>query len=186
MNNSRFKALDNQRAGHRFSPRRSRDDSRLRGLRQNDDATLATESRILRLGHVHIKVRHLDRSVPFYTDLLGLKLTEQVGRYAFLAVGEEHHSVALEEIGDWATRPSPRTLRVTHIAFEVSDRTAFLAKQTLLREKNIPFISSNNGTNWSLDVKDPDGHQIQIFLDRRHAQHGAQLWQGRWYGPLTC
>jgi hypothetical protein len=38
----------------------------------------------------------------------------------------------------------------------------------------------------SLNFKDPDGHHIQILLDRRNTPGGARLWEGRWYGPLSA
>jgi catechol 2,3-dioxygenase len=138
----------------------------------------------LRLGHVHIRVRDLSRSVRFYVYLLGLRLTEQVGRFAFLSAGDEHHSIALEEIGDWTAQPPRGALGVAHVAFEAPDRTAFNAMRSKLREMKMPFISGDNGTNWALNLKDPDGNQIQIILDRRHSPGGAALWRGHWYGPL--
>jgi len=142
------------------------------------------KTRSLRLGHVHIKVRDLNRSVPFYIRMLGLRLTEWVGRYAFLAAGHEHHSVALEEVGNWSVNPSRRAVGVAHIAFEVPDRAAFNAMQNKLRDEKVPFISGNNGTSWAFDFKDPDGNEIQIYVDRRHSPGGAELWKDRWYGPL--
>jgi catechol-2,3-dioxygenase len=153
-------------------------------LENRSDAPWERASGALRLGHVHLKVRCLDRSVPFYVTLLGLHLTEQVGRFAFLALGEEHHSVALEEMGDWVVSPPPRSLMVGHVAFEVQEAEAFHGMEKRLRHQKVPFISSNNGTNWALDFKDPDGHRLQIVLDRRHSPEGTPLWRGLWYGPL--
>lgn len=151
---------------------------------RNEEAALDSQPAKLRLGHVHLKVRDLSSSLPFYTEILGLNLTERVGRYAFLALGEEHHSLALEEIGQAAASSSQRALGVEHIAFEAPDRKAFNAMQNLLRAAKLPFLSSNNGTNWALDFRDPDGHEIQVYVDRRHSPGGAKLWRGRWYGPL--
>lgn len=142
------------------------------------------EPRKLRLGHVHLKVRDLDRSVPFYTRMLGLRLTERVGRYAFLAMGEEHHSLALEAIGGWAVKPSRRAVGVAHVAFEVSDRAAFVAMRRKLRDAMLPFQSRNNGISWTMRFKDPDGNEIEIYVDRRHAPGGGPLWGGRWHGLL--
>jgi Glyoxalase/Bleomycin resistance protein/Dioxygenase superfamily len=59
-----------------------------------------------RLGRVHFKVRDVNRSIPFYTNILGLRLTEHTGRYAFLGTDTEHHSVALEEFDALTIAPS--------------------------------------------------------------------------------
>jgi len=138
---------------------------------------------MLRLGHVHLKVRSLNRSVPFYIRVLGLRLSEWTGRYAFLAAGEEHHSIALEEIGAWAMNPPRRAAGVAHIAFEVPDREAFASVRNRLLEANFPFISRNNGISWGIRFKDPDGNEVETYLDRRHAPGGTQLWGGRWHLP---
>lgn len=142
------------------------------------------QPRKLRLGHVHLRVRDLDRSVPFYLRVLGLRLTERVGRYAFLAAGDEHHSIALEEIGASALSSSRRAIGVAHVAFQVPDRAAFGAMQKNLEAADAPFISRNNGISWALRFKDPDGNEIEIYVDRRRSPDGAQLWGGRWHGPL--
>jgi len=138
---------------------------------------------MLRLGHIHLKVRSLNRSVPFYIRVLGLRLSEWMGRYAFLAAGEEHHSIALEEIGAWAVNPSRRAGGVAHIAFQVPHREAFIAMRKRLLRANLPFISRNNGISWAIRFKDPDGNEVEIYLDRRHASGGTQLWGGRWHLP---
>ncbi len=143
-----------------------------------------TEARTLRLGHVHLKVRDLNRSVPFYTRVLGLRLTEWAGRYAFLAVGAEHHSIALEEVGAWAVKPSRRATGVAHVAFQVPNRAAFAAMGKKLAAAKFPFISRNNGISWTSRFKDPDGNEIEIYVDRRHSPAGRPRWGGRWHGPL--
>jgi catechol 2,3-dioxygenase len=134
---------------------------------------------------VHLKVRDLDRSLPFYTDVLGLRLTERTGRYAFLAVGSEHHSLALEEIGAAAAASSRRTTGVAHFAFEVEDGAFFFRMRRKLLGKALPIISRNNGISWTMRIKDPDENEIEIYVDRRHAPDGATLWGGRWHGPLN-
>jgi catechol 2,3-dioxygenase len=152
----------------------------------NEKAPLSAGSWTLQLSHVHISVRDLNTSMPFYINKLGLRLTERVGRFAFLTTGNEHHAIALEEIGESAMRPPRNALGLAHIAFEIPNSAAFNAMMNMLRETMIPFISSNNGTNWALDFKDADGNHIQILLDRRNSPGGVRLWEGRWYGPLLA
>ena len=140
----------------------------------------------LRLGHVHLKVRSLDRSLPFYTGMLGFRVSERVGRYAFLATGDEHHSVGLEEIGDWAVNPSRRAVGVAHLAFQAPDIEAFAAMRKKVWEAKLPFISRNNGISWAFRFKDPDRNEIEIYVDRRHSPGGTWLWGGRWHLPARC
>ena len=138
---------------------------------------------VLRLGHVHLKVRSLDGSVPFYTGLLDFRLNERVGRFAFLATGDEHHSIALEEVGDWVVRPSRRAVGVAHIALQAPDSETFAAIGKKLLEAKLPLISRNNGISWAFRFKDPDRNEIEIYVDRRRSPGGMQLWGGRWHLP---
>ena len=73
------------------------------------------------LGHVHLKVSDVDRSVAFYTDVFELSVTERHGRYAFLSFGEHHHDVALQGVGPGAPGQSAG-VGLYHAAFEVADR----------------------------------------------------------------
>jgi catechol 2,3-dioxygenase len=134
----------------------------------------------MRLGHVHLKVRDLNRSLRFYTSVLDLRLTEQTERHAFLAIGTEHHSLALEEIGAWAVAPSRYAIGMAHVAFEVSDRAAFVAAHDRLLKASIPMICGDKGIRWAIRFEDPDGNEIEVYLDRRKALDGTALWEGRW------
>ena len=81
----------------------------------------------VRVGHVHLKVADLDRSLAFYRDALGLNLTAD-GRpagldAAFLAAGDYHHHIGIntwESAG--ATPPPPGHTGLYHVAFVYPDR----------------------------------------------------------------
>jgi catechol 2,3-dioxygenase len=135
----------------------------------------------LRLGHVHLRVRNLDVSLAFCTTMLGLRVTERAGRFAFLATSNEHHSIALEEIGEWARNPHRRATGVAHVAFEVPDSEAFAAMRRKLLDAGYPLISRNNGISWAFRFKDPDSNEIEIYVDRRHSPGGTARWGGRWH-----
>jgi len=62
--------------------------------------------RALKLGHAVLKVRSLAVSVPFYRDVIGLtEVARHGGRMAFFSCGENHHDLALLEIGAQAQSP---------------------------------------------------------------------------------
>lgn len=138
----------------------------------------------MRLGHVHMKVRDLERSLPFYQRVLGLRLTERFGRMAFLAFGEEHHSLALEEIGAMGSIPDRAALGAAHIAFELADTEALASLRRILRAHRVPLKARNNGVSWTLRFHDPDGYELEAYLDRRRAPGGTPLWEGRWHKPF--
>ena len=134
----------------------------------------------MRLSHVRLKVRDLNYSIQFYTSILSLRLTEHTGRHAFLAAGAEHHSVALEEIGTLAIAPSRCAMGVSRVGFEVPDRASFVAAHDSLLRFGMPIISGDSGISWVMRFEDPDGNEIEIYLDRRKAPDGTALWEGRW------
>ena len=59
------------------------------------------------IGHVHLKVRDLDRAIAFYTRFLNLRLVERVGdQYAFLSGGAVHqHDLCMQH--RWLEVPYP-------------------------------------------------------------------------------
>ena len=60
------------------------------------------------LGHAVLRVRDLERSLAFYRDTLGLKeVARYGGRMVFLSCGENHHDLALQQIGKAAPDPNP-------------------------------------------------------------------------------
>src|SRR5512147_2154524 len=78
--------------------------------------------RVQKLGHAVLKVRSLVVSVPFYRDVLGLTEVARYGsRMAFFSCGDNHHDLALLEIGVQAPLPAERQVGLYHLAFKVGD-----------------------------------------------------------------
>jgi catechol 2,3-dioxygenase len=71
-----------------------------------------------RIGHIHLKVSDLDRSLAFYVGVLGFQVMQRVGRQvAFISAGEYHHHIGLntwESLGGPA--PAPGTTGLYHTA----------------------------------------------------------------------
>lgn len=133
-----------------------------------------------KIGHVHLKVRDLDRAVAFYTRFLKLQVVERVGNhYAFLSAGSMHHEVALQNVGANAPKPNPYGTGLYHAAFEVSDRLAFQAAYQALTDAGIDVHAVDHRISWALYFTDPDGNGLEIYWDTRTEQHGVPLWQGR-------
>ncbi|TCZ68366.1 VOC family protein, partial [Flaviaesturariibacter aridisoli] len=61
----------------------------------------------LRIGHIHLRVTDLGRSVAFYRDVMGFDLLADLGTVAFLSVGGYHHHIALNTWHSKGGAPAP-------------------------------------------------------------------------------
>lgn len=130
------------------------------------------------VGHVHLKVRDADRSVAFYTDVLGLDVTERYDRYAFLSWGERHHDVALQEVGSDAPGPGPgHGVGLYHAAFEVDDPAALARIYRTLEERGVEVSPVDHRISRALYFADPDGNGLEVYLDTRE-ENDRYEWRG--------
>ena len=111
---------------------------------------------------VMLGVRDVHKSIPFYRDLLGLKLTQQFGGFAFFDAGK----IALILSEDRA-RSAEHVAGATEIVFSVDDIHASYAA---LKQQGVPFKTGPvpiTGPMWAAHILDPDGHLLSIFGPER-------------------
>jgi catechol 2,3-dioxygenase len=125
-----------------------------------------------RVGHVHLKVADLERSVAFYARVLGLEVTQRYGpRAAFLSAGGYHHHLGLnawESAG--GTPPPPGHTGLYHTAFLFPDRRSLAAALArALREGVAIEGAADHGVSEAIYFRDPDGNGIEIYRDRPEA-----------------
>jgi catechol 2,3-dioxygenase len=128
------------------------------------------------VGHVHLKVRELGRSLAFYTDVLGLSIVDRHGRYAFLSWGEHHHDVALQELGEDTPEPGPG-VGMYHAAFEVESPAALAAVYDRLREHDVVAAPVDHRISKAIYFDDPDGNGLEVYLDTR-TENDRETWDG--------
>jgi len=139
----------------------------------------------MRLGHAHLKIRDLDRSVSFYTRFLGLRVTEKVGsQLAFLTGGDLHHELALQEVGSGAPDPPVGGVGLYHVAFEAAGRAELASVYEALTAAGVVVLAVDHRISWALYFADPDGNGLELYWDTRGEPFGAWEWRG-FSQPLT-
>ena len=80
----------------------------------------------LGIGHVVLKVRDLDRSLAFYRDLLGFRVSSEMSNVMIFltATGDSHHDLALLRVGDSAPSAVPNAVGLYHVAIQLADLDA--------------------------------------------------------------
>lgn len=128
----------------------------------------SSRCRIRELGHVSLFVRDLEASRRFYRDILGLAETGlgKGGRIAFFSAGRHHHDVSCELARADGPGPQPKGVPgLYHIAFEVGASLEELAAAR--RWVEAQGLKPFGETDTSFSVSDPDGHEIELYVDRR-------------------
>jgi lactoylglutathione lyase len=124
----------------------------------------------MRILHTMIRVGDLQRSIDFYTRVLGMKLLRQQeypeGRFtlAFVGYGDENDNTVIELTHNWDTESYELGEGFGHLAIEVDD--VYKATDEI-RQQGGKIIRDagpmNAGTTIIAFVEDPDGYAIELL-----------------------
>jgi catechol 2,3-dioxygenase len=124
--------------------------------------------KLQKIGHVVLRARDLQRSVDFYTRVLGFKLSDTYGDdmvpggMVFLRFNPDHHGIAL--VGGMAAAAQKREMH--HMAFEVASLDEVFAAREHLRKHGVPLVFEGRrraGVQIAVEFLDPDGHHLEIY-----------------------
>lgn len=122
-----------------------------------------------RIGHVHLKVSDLERSLAFYRDLLGFEEMQRYGDSAvFISAGGYHHHIGLNTWYSKNAGPAPvRAAGLFHTAILYPERKDLAIILKRLTEANYPLTgASDHGVSQALYLDDPDGNGVELYWDR--------------------
>jgi catechol 2,3-dioxygenase len=121
------------------------------------------------IGHVHLKVSDLERSVGFYCGVLGFELTQRLGsRAAFVSAGGYHHHIGLNTWESLGGSPPPNgTTGLFHLAILYPNRATLGDALRRLIAAKIPLDgASDHGVSEALYLRDPDENGVELYRDR--------------------
>lgn len=127
---------------------------------------METSLKVTELGHVSLFVRDLEATQRFYRDVLGLKETGvgKGGRIVFFSAGVHHHDVSCELARAEGPGSQPKGVPgLYHIAFAVGSSLDELAQARRWVEAH--GLTAFGETANSFSVRDPDGHEIELYVD---------------------
>ena len=127
----------------------------------------------VRIGHVHLKVADIERSLGFYCGVLGFELVQRYGPgAAFISAGGYHHHIGLNTWESAGGSPPPSDATgLYHIAILYPTRPALADALRRLISAKVPLEgASDHGVSEALYLRDPDENGVELYWDRPEAQ----------------
>jgi catechol 2,3-dioxygenase len=127
----------------------------------------------VRIGHVHLKVADLERSLAFYCGVLGFELMHRIGdQAAFISAGGYHHHIGLNTWESQGGSPPPfGTTGLYHAAILYPTRASLADALYRLLNAGIALDgASDHGVSEALYLRDPDGNGLELYHDRPQSE----------------
>lgn len=119
------------------------------------------------IGRVHVTVSDLERSIGFYSGVLGFEVMRMGQMAAFLSADGSHHQIRLSAS---PAAPDSGAIGACQFAIRYPDRSSLADAVRRLRDTALPIEgASDHGITEALFTRDPDGHRVELYWERPRA-----------------
>ena len=141
------------------------------------------------LGHLVIRVRDLEKSERFYSDVLGLKvMNKRAGSMTFMSADTGmSHELALVPVGEDAPGPEAGRVGLFHFAWEMESLDDLKRLYSVMKENNVPVERvGDHGISLGVYFCDPDGNEIEAYYEMPKDEwpEDGDLFGGEFPGTL--
>ena len=127
------------------------------------------------LNHVVLWVSDLERSERFYGELLGLQVRrKRPGRGVFYTCGTNDHDIAIFQADPESPKHGDRHVGLYHFALKLNSFDELKAAYKLLVAEGAVAGVTHHGDTKSVYVKDPDGMEIELFVEVPEDSEGSE------------
>ena len=121
---------------------------------------------ILRVGHVVIKMRDMEKAKAFYQGVLGMKIGNESERGIFFRFNDYQHDIAVFKTAADADLPKADQVGLVHIALVTDSVQTVRAMYERCKEMGVEIVGTNDhAITKSLYIKDPEGNTIEIYAE---------------------
>ena len=146
------------------------EDQRAKAAKTHPDSyTGKSPVKVNKLGHMVYEVSDVERSVKFWTDVMGFEETDrnEIGM-VFFRCGSDHHAIGLKPSKAKKRPGNGEALKIEHLALEVDNVDTLFKMREYLEQNNIPVVFQGRkgaGCNIALHFCDPDGYEFELYCN---------------------
>ena len=135
--------------------------------------------RVRRVGHLVLRVKDMERSKRFFTEVLRFPVVGQNDRgmvFFSTDAADNHHMLALIPAKDGAAMPVPDSVGMQHVSFELGSFAELQEAYRQFKEKNVDIrYTVFHGVSKSVYFSDPDGNMLEVYCNVPAEEYGKSV-----------
>ena len=124
---------------------------------------------VKKLGHLVYEVSDVERSIRFWTEVMGFKISDRNGKgMVFLRCNADHHAIGLFPSSQGKRSARDSGMQVRHLAMEVANTDVLIKARDYLKANGIPILGEGRkgaGCNIAVNFLDPDGYEFELYCN---------------------